>query len=422
MKKNKTLIKRFWRVFYSPIKITVRSIKIRKNAKIAKIAGIKLTNWNITNITNSLNEIGFGDDDFVIISNIFYDISGSFCWNGGSERYYKDLSEVITSTTKKKVVIIQLICKELIIKKDLHYLFLTIKGTDNPKFHQDILNRVLKNTNIVISDIGIIMNLISRQVKISHGICFDRNGLLQNYNNQQLISLTNSIKEAEIFVSVDAVTISFFAALMGKELYKNSIYIPNYYNQSTFIKKENQDGNLTILYPRRLSEERGFEMMLEISKEIMLSHGIKIIFCGNGQEIEVEKVRNLVSEFPFLCRHLVLKPEEMDIIYQESDIVVIPTQYSEGTSLSCIEAMGNGKAIITTYVGGLSNLVINNYNGILCSTNKSDIKNSIIELIENEDLRIKLSSNAKLVSQSFSKDMWKKNWESVLLKFNPNSK
>ena len=48
-----------------------------------------------------------------------------------------------------------------------------------------------------------------------------------------------------------------------------------------------------------------------------------------------------------------------------ADVAVVPTLYSEGTSLSCIEAMCAASAVLVTGVGGLSNLVLDDYNGLL---------------------------------------------------------
>ena len=54
-------------------------------------------------------------------------------------------------------------------------------------------------------------------------------------------------------------------------------------------------------------------------------------------------------------------PDEMNKAYQNADITLIPSLYSEGTSLSCIEAMACGNAVIATRIGGLSDLIINDF-------------------------------------------------------------
>ena len=410
-KHKKSQIKEVWKSLYSPLKFFFRKIKkiflkiIHSKEEKRKLAEV------VDNVQNSLKEINFRDGDYVIISRNFYDSEGNFCWNGGSERYYIDLAEVIKKTTKKNVVILQLSCRKSIVKQFRNCFLITLKNVAEENY-DNVLNQILHSKNIAISDIGLILNLKVKQVKISHGICFDNFGIM---NTPLLKNFTDSIKKSDLIVSVDAVTISFFAGLLGKDYYKKSFYIPNYADSSLYLKKQiSKDERLTILYPRRLCPERGFEIMLEIAEELLATCNIKFIFCGSGNEKEVKKVHDLTKRFPDICKHIVSQPEEMYRIYQEADIAVIPTQFSEGTSLSCIEAMMSGNAIVSTYVGGLSNLIIDDFNGLLCSTNKEEIRNSIIKLIEDENLRKTLSKNATEVSKSFSKQRWQKNWNKLL--------
>ena len=55
----------------------------------------------------------------------------------------------------------------------------------------------------------------------------------------------------------------------------------------------------------------------------------------------------------------------MPQVYRYADIVLIPTKAAEGTSLSCLEAMASGRAVIAGCVGGLSDLIVDGYNGLL---------------------------------------------------------
>ena len=56
---------------------------------------------------------------------------------------------------------------------------------------------------------------------------------------------------------------------------------------------------------------------------------------------------------------------EMPAEYRDADVVVIPSVATEGTSLSCLEAMASGRPVMAGWVGGLSNLIIHEYNGLL---------------------------------------------------------
>ena len=57
--------------------------------------------------------------------------------------------------------------------------------------------------------------------------------------------------------------------------------------------------------------------------------------------------------------------------------------------------MACGCAVVATNVGGLCNLVINNFNGLLVNPNPEEISDAITRLVDNKELRLKLINNAK---------------------------
>ena len=103
---------------------------------------------------------------------------------------------------------------------------------------------------------------------------------------------------------------------------------------------------------------------------------------------------------------------ELPIYYNIADIVIIPTAYSEGTSLSCLEAMATGKAVIATNVGGLYDIIKNHNNGIMINPSSNELSASIIHLIENPSDRQKLGNSAiTTINQSFTKSIWENKYK-----------
>jgi glycosyltransferase involved in cell wall biosynthesis len=85
-----------------------------------------------------------------------------------------------------------------------------------------------------------------------------------------------------------------------------------------------------------------------------------------------------------------LKIEQIDFLICTSD--------SEGIPVSMMEALAHGIPIISLDVGGVSEIVIDNFNGYLLNKNSSnkDIANKIIEFhLLNEDKRKELHENAR---------------------------
>ena len=99
---------------------------------------------------------------------------------------------------------------------------------------------------------------------------------------------------------------------------------------------------------------------------------------------------------------------------------MVPSPYSEGTSLSLLEAMSAGCACIATDIGGLSNVIINRHNGILIRPIAEDLQKAVTFLIEREDQRKHLAENAiETIRDSFSSDLWAERWTNFLSEYDP---
>ena len=83
--------------------------------------------------------------------------------------------------------------------------------------------------------------------------------------------------------------------------------------------------------------------------------------------------------------------KEIDYVNAGMDIIAL-TSLNEGTPVSLIEAQAANKAIVSTNVGGIENIVIPNKTALL-SKNDNEFVDNLIRLVEDENLRTKLSIN-----------------------------
>ena len=91
----------------------------------------------------------------------------------------------------------------------------------------------------------------------------------------------------------------------------------------------------------------------------------------------------------------------MENIIPNCDFLVLPS-FSESFGLVLIEALACGKPVIGSDVGGISE-IINDDVGLLVNPNDvSSISNSIDKLVDDEDLRVSLSRNARNRAKDFS--------------------
>ena len=102
-------------------------------------------------------------------------------------------------------------------------------------------------------------------------------------------------------------------------------------------------------------------------------------------------------------------------VHSDMHIAVIPTIGSEGTSLSLLEAMAAGCAVVCTNVGGMTNVVIDGYNGLLITPNEDELYHSIKRLLDNDIERQEIAKRGyESIVSSFSFDKWRNSWRRVL--------
>jgi glycosyltransferase involved in cell wall biosynthesis len=83
--------------------------------------------------------------------------------------------------------------------------------------------------------------------------------------------------------------------------------------------------------------------------------------------------------------------KEIDVVLAGSDIIAL-TSHNEGTPVSLIEAQAANKPIVSTNVGGIENVVIENQTALLCENNQLiQFSEALFRLIEDKNLRNSMS-------------------------------
>jgi glycosyltransferase involved in cell wall biosynthesis len=76
--------------------------------------------------------------------------------------------------------------------------------------------------------------------------------------------------------------------------------------------------------------------------------------------------------------------------------------------------MSTNNGIIATNIGGLPNLILNNFNGMLINPEARDLINAVERLIADRRLLKTLASNALLTASTFRKDRWDSKWSAII--------
>lgn len=169
----------------------------------------------------------------------------------------------------------------------------------------------------------------------------------------------------------------------GYELATKCRYIPNYVDLSRLGITRREPGEpLRILAARRFEEKRGTPLLLEaLARLKALGTSFSAHICTVGGRSELEgRARELgISDL------VTITEETMDSVldfYPRFHVAVVPTLWSEGTSLAAVEALAAGLPLVTTPVGGLGNLVLPHFNGLIVEPTAQALAGGLAELAD----------------------------------------
>lgn len=353
-----------------------------------------------------------------IINVNFYDWKGRVLYKGGAERYVFDLAtkliemghhpRIVQNATKhfekqyRGISIVGMRTGET-----------TIRGMS--KFY----NKVCRRADLVIaSPLDLACELKDLDViGINHGIHWDNTyRSIENRSLSDFGEIFDALKNIKLGVCVDTNFINWTRThdyLLGHKLK----YIPNYYDEADFQPtKKDFNGKLVFLYPRRLYEARGVYITIDAFAKVLERHqDATLLLVGQTDDDKVKKaVDRLIRQYPERVLLEEYDMEDMHKAYAKSHIAIIPTLYSEGTSLSCLEAMATNNALIATNIGGLPNLVVDSYNGLLIDPTASALEEAVEGLIGDRAKIKRMADNGLSFVRVFEKKNWDKKWKRIL--------
>lgn len=256
-------------------------------------------------------------------------------------------------------------------------------------------------------------------IAIQHGITWDIPqdwnkvyGLLKKFYRGYLV--INRVEKSSLLVCVDNNFINWYRAFVTKPAVK-MINIPNFSEIAPEYEKPN-DGKVRIMFARRFFPYRGTRIFAEAVKRLLSEFdNVEITFAGEGPDGKWLKEQ---FENDSNVKFITYSSEDSLKVHADKDIAVVPTLGSEGTSLSLLEAMSCQCAVVCTNVGGMTDLVLNGYNGFIVNPDVESIYQSLRNLIEDSSLRRTFASNGYLiVKECFSKAKWLARWRGVIEKY-----
>ena len=266
-------------------------------------------------------------------------------------------------------------------------------------------------------------------VSIQHGITFDfidYNNIKFNYWLKESLFLSVLYKMLQQFravkyflrtpkvVCVDYNFLNWVRVILPRNLADRATVIPNF---SKIPEKSSilslKETNIKILFARRFVEYRGVYILSDIIDYISLKYpNVEFGIFGEGPlSVFLHKKFGAFKNVK-ISSYNASQAQEIQLNYH---ISLVPTYGSEGTSLSLLESMACGCVPIASNVGGMTNIVIDGFNGFLVNPNAKDFIDKIEYLINNPAIISKIRVNARnSIKEGFSFGVWGEKWKNII--------
>jgi len=235
----------------------------------------------------------------------------------------------------------------------------TIKPNIYGTFAAALCGRSVINTVTGLGTVFLHENIVSKIAQKLYAISFRfaKKVVFQNEDDRQLFIEKKLVDKANTqIIRGSGVNVDFFIQQSGKS-------------------KESKDNPFQFLMVARLLYDKGIREYAEASKKIRLLHGTAIE-CKLIGAIDSDKQLGIqekdVADWA-LSHDLIYQPFSTDILsdYQRAAVVVLPS-YREGLPKSLLEAASCAKPLIAANVPGCKDVVIDEWNGLLCKAKDAD--------------------------------------------------
>jgi glycosyltransferase involved in cell wall biosynthesis len=186
------------------------------------------------------------------------------------------------------------------------------------------------------------------------------------------------------------------------------------------IRKERlnakQANQITIGYVGRIIEEKGIFKLLEAAKRLFNSgFDFDLLIKGKGQD--TNKVHEYLRN-NFLENRATIIETESDIndLYKDIDVLVLPTEMNEGLPLSILEALARGILVVTTDKGAITDVIKNGSSGFILNKGEEELDDKLKHILLNYDKLDLIRQNGfDIVQKNYSLDTMLKKYQDLYL-------
>lgn len=154
----------------------------------------------------------------------------------------------------------------------------------------------------------------------------------------------------------------------------------------------NKNSEIKLLSVGRLNYQKNYELAIDTCKRL-IEDGYSIKWYVIGEGVEKERIDSLIKEYNLENNFILLGTKSNPYPYIAACDIFIQTSRFEGKSIAIDEAKILHKPIVVTNFDTVYDQIQDNVNGLICEMNSIDLSKKIKALINNSDLKDRLSNN-----------------------------
>ncbi len=151
----------------------------------------------------------------------------------------------------------------------------------------------------------------------------------------------------------------------------------------------------SLLYPNHLTWllSQNLHQLFALASKFVIQKSFSRLIYGDSNSSEFEKIKKLRNKFNskkniYLNKFI----QNVENLYKISDVVVIPSIVDESFGYVYPEASLFKKPVVASNIGGLKEIIINNYDGYLVDVNNYKYFSKIILMLINNKKLVKLTT------------------------------
>ena len=149
---------------------------------------------------------------------------------------------------------------------------------------------------------------------------------------------------------------------------------------------------IDITYIGTLGKHKGVHTLITAFKD-MDNENIKLHIIGKGYD--EDEFKQLAMDDDRIVFHGFVDNKDILKFYEQTNVFVIPSICYDNSPLVIYESFSTGTPVIGSNIGGIPELVMEDYNGFLFeSNNPESLKKKLVKVIKNKELLKKLEDNA----------------------------